>query len=77
MNLGVSLTVVLNIPIIGAVTVGNTSGNLAQGLSLKIGFPGVLNGNVGVKLDGNDAILYWDFTALGSSAKASVKLFDI
>lgn len=76
-NLGVSLTVVLNIPILGAVTIGSISGNLAQGISLKIGYARILSGEVGVRLDGNDVILYWEFSAFGSSYKSSVKLFSI
>lgn len=77
MNLGVGLTVVLNIPILGAVTIGSISGSLAQGISLKIGYSGLLSGEVGVRLDGSDVILFWEFTAFGHSYKGSTKLFSV
>ncbi|KAF5373482.1 hypothetical protein D9615_009428 [Tricholomella constricta] len=74
----VALKVILNIPIIGGVTIANVVGNLKDGIELKIGYPGILGGIVGLKLDGNsDVVLSWDFTALGKSFKGSKVLFHI
>ncbi|KIJ27620.1 hypothetical protein M422DRAFT_271166 [Sphaerobolus stellatus SS14] len=77
-NFSVALTVLLNLPFIGTVTVANIVGNLKQGVNVSIGFPGFLGGTVGLHLTANnDIVLDWDFTALGSSYKGSKVLFHI
>lgn len=75
--MGVDVQVKLNIPILGSVEIGKISGNLKQGVSLKVGYSSVAGGEVGVKLDGSDVILYWDLKAFSYSYKDQIKLFSI
>lgn len=67
----------LNLPIIGGITIGKVSGNLKQGVSLKIGYKAIASGEVGVRLDGSDVIVYWKLSAFGKSYEDEVKLFSI
>lgn len=76
-NLGVDVQVKLNVPILGSVEIGKISGNLKQGLSLKVGYSGIAGGEVGVKLNSSDVILYWDLSAFSYSYKDEIKLFSI
>lgn len=52
-------------------------GNLKHGVSLKIGYSGIVSGEVGVRLDGNKVILYWEFTAFGATYKDEIVIFSI
>ena len=76
-NFGITLTVILDLPIIGPIVIGQVSGNLKNGISIKVGYPGVLSGEVGVKLEGNAVYLFYDFTAFGTHYKNQIHLFDI
>lgn len=71
------MQVKLNIPILGSVEIRKFSGNLEQGVSLKVVYSGIAGGEVGVKLNGSDVILYWDLSAFSYSYKDEVKLFSI
>ncbi|KAF5377920.1 hypothetical protein D9615_006699 [Tricholomella constricta] len=74
----VSLKIILKVPILGGVTIANVVGNLKDGIEVKVGYPGLLGGIVGVKLDANsDVVLSWDFTAFGKGFQGSKVLFHI
>lgn len=76
-NLGIEIIVKIKIPFLGSVEIGKVSGNLKQGVSLKIGYKGIASGEIGVRLDGSNVVLYWDLSAFGASYKDQVKLFSI
>lgn len=67
----------MNIPILGSIQIGKVGGNLKHGVSLKIGYSGIVSGEVGVRLDGNKVILYWEFTAFGATYKDEIFIFSI
>ncbi|KAF5348166.1 hypothetical protein D9756_010758 [Leucocoprinus leucothites] len=72
---GIQLQLFLNVPIIGTVQVGNITGSLKDGVSLKIGYGSLLGGEVGAKLDGGSAYLTYSFSALGKQFGGKVKIF--
>ena len=60
-------------PIIGQIDIAHAKGNLNQGISLHVGYKGIVSGEVGVKLkNGSTAILWWDLDAFGNSLKDEV-----
>lgn len=67
----------LDIPFIGPVQIGKVGGNLKHGVSLKMGYSGILSGEVGIRLDGNNVVLYWEFTAFGAKYKDEIVIFSI
>lgn len=73
----ISLEAYVNVPIIGSVGIGKISGNLTDGINLSLGYPGILSGSVGIKLDGSTVTLIYSFTAFGSSYEDEIPLFNI
>ena len=76
-NLGVEVVAKIKVPILGSITIAKASGNLKQGVSLKIGYKGIASGEVGVRLNGSTVVLYWDVNAFGASYKDEINLFSI
>lgn len=75
--MSVEIVVKLNLPIIGSHTIGKVSGNLKQGVVLKIGYKLIASGELGVRLVGDDVILYWNFSANGKEYAYEIKRFSI
>ena len=69
------LHVFLTIPIIGTVLVGSVTGSLQTGVSIKIGYGSILGGELGVKLQQNNAFLTYKFKAFGKEYGGQVKVF--
>jgi len=67
----------LNIPIIGSVKLGNASGNLKDGITLRADYSGISSGVVSLKQDGKNVVQSWDATTLGQSLKGSVPLYSL
>ncbi|KAG6908980.1 hypothetical protein DXG01_002469 [Tephrocybe rancida] len=76
-NWSVSVSVRFKVPFDGTVTLANIVGNLKEGISLKIGYPPILGGIVGLKLNGTAVVFSWDFTVLGKQYKGEKVLFNI
>ncbi|KAG5653751.1 hypothetical protein H0H81_010838 [Sphagnurus paluster] len=71
------LKVFLHIPILGCVTVGSLIGYLKDGISLDIGYPQILGGKVGVRIDDPDVVFSWDFKALGKNYRGTKTLYRL
>jgi len=59
------------------VQIAKASGSLDDGVTLDIGFPGVLSGTLKFGLSGNDVVLAYSFTVFNFNYKASITIFTI
>ena len=59
------------------VQIAKASGSLKDGVTLSIGYPGVLGGTLTFQLSGNDVMLNYDFTAFSLEYKGKIKIFTI
>ncbi|KAG5350662.1 hypothetical protein J132_07379 [Termitomyces sp. J132] len=76
-NLSATLNVLFSIPFDSSVTLGSVVGDTKNGVSLNIGYPGLLGGTVGVKLVGSTVTVYWEFDYLGTAYKGEKGIIDI
>ncbi|KAG6908981.1 hypothetical protein DXG01_002470 [Tephrocybe rancida] len=76
-NWSVSVSIRFKVPFDGTVTLANIVGNLKEGVSVKIGYPPILGGVVGLRLDGSAVVLFWEFTVFGKEYKGEKALFHI
>ncbi|KIM60219.1 hypothetical protein SCLCIDRAFT_1216976 [Scleroderma citrinum Foug A] len=63
-NYSIMVEVYLNI-IFTKVQIAKAGGSLKDGVTLSIGYPGILSGSLTFKTEGSDVVLYYDFTAFG------------
>ena len=68
--------VYLNI-IFTKVQIAKAGGSLKDGVTLSIGYPGILSGSLTFKMEGNDVVLYYDFTAFGYNYSGKIVIFHI
>lgn len=75
-NLAIDITVYLQLLFVN-VQIAKASGSLKDGVTLSIGYPGVLGGTLTFQLSGNDVMLIYDFTAFSLEYKGKIKIFTI
>ncbi|KIM60216.1 hypothetical protein SCLCIDRAFT_9737 [Scleroderma citrinum Foug A] len=75
-NLAIDITVYLQLLLVN-VQIAKASGSLKDGVTLSIGYPGVLGGTLTFQLSGNDVMLIYDFTAFSLEYKGKIKIFTI
>ena len=73
----IALQVYLTIPILGTVLVSQDSASLTNGISIKVGYGSILGGEIGIKPDGGDVFLIYNFTAFGKQYAGRVKMFSV
>ncbi|KAL4066370.1 hypothetical protein V8B97DRAFT_1040755 [Scleroderma yunnanense] len=59
------------------VQIAKASGSLKDGVTLNIGYPGILGGTLTFKLDGKDVVLTYDFNAFGHHYTGRTVIFHI
>ncbi|KAG6872197.1 hypothetical protein C0995_012089 [Termitomyces sp. Mi166 len=70
-----SLKILFKVPLDGVVTLANVVGNLKEGIEVKIGYPKILGGTIGVKLVDKAVIIYWNFHVFTKTFKGEKKIF--
>ncbi|KAF5345394.1 hypothetical protein D9756_010984 [Leucocoprinus leucothites] len=75
MTTGLVVEAFINLPFLPTISVGKVGGSLMDGVGIKLGYKGILSGEIKVAYRDGHAYLGYEFTVAGASFDGELQIF--